>query len=590
MTVMGNAVAMRRSLTSLACVAALTVTALLPLSSSTAATTKTAVRIAAADGTSLAATLTSADATTPRPTVVEFTPYGEGGASFTVGEDYNYLSVQVRGTGDSDGSFDVLGPKSQQDVVTALQWACAQPWSNGDLALAGFSASAIIVFNSLHQQLPCVKAAVLRSGTFELYRDLLMPGGVPNSVPGLAVLAGIGGLALAQGPQRLARNPASAFDVITGLLTAGFDAGLLHPTLDSFWAERGFRGNVNHFPVLLIDGVFDVEPRGDYQAFQAFRAAGIETQLLVVGGHDGAPRGTDNGVAQIGLWFDHYLRGVENGVEDQPAVQMLLANGDREDMLAGKFVRLDAADWPIPGTTWSSLALSKTKSGAAVSLNDGSLKLGPADAGSSQQLYPAITSLPTNTDPNTIATIAGGDSPGLNTLFNAIPLLSNMNLTNLTGLTYTTKPLKQPVTTVGPATLDVRLATLMPTSNVWAVISDVSPDGQSHPMAVGRLNTAFPDIVPGKSLYSGGQLVQPYGDYATSKPGIPGVSRMYHVEFWPIGNRFEAGHRLQLSIVGQSALSLPSLPSLNSVSIGGTSGTRLMIPTIPGSNLAAALS
>lgn len=580
----------RRPLTAALAVAALTVTALLPAAGSQAADAgKTALRIAGASGTSLAATLTSPDTTTPRPTVVEFTPYGEGGAAFTVGPEYNYLAVQVRGTGDSDGAFDVLGPGSQADVVAALQWACQQPWSNGDLALAGFSASAIIVFNSLHQQLPCVKAAVLRSGTFELYRDLLMPGGVPNSIPGLAVLAGIGGLALAQGPQRLGRNPASAFDVITGLLTAGFDAGLLHPALDSFWAERGFRGNVNSFPVLLIDGAFDVEPRGDYQAFQQFRSQGIETQLLVVGGHDGAPRGTDNGVGQIGLWFDHYLRGVDNGVEDQPAVQMLLANGDREDMLAGKFVRLDAADWPVPGTTWSALTLSKTKSGAARSLNDGSLRLGAADTGSSLQAYPAVTSLPTQTDPNTIATIAGGDGGPLNTFFDYVPALSHMNLTNLTGLTYTSAPLKQAVTAVGPATLDVRLATLMPTSNIWAVISDVSPDGESHPMAVGRLNTAFPGIVPGKSLYSGGNLVQPYGDYATYKPAVPGVSRMYRVEFWPIANRFEAGHRLQLSIVGQSALSLPSLPSLNTVSIGGTSGTRLMLPTAPGSDLAAAL-
>lgn len=580
----------RRPLLALTTAVVLVLTALLPLGSVQAATpVKTALRITTSDGTSLAATLTSPDTTTPRPTVVEFSPYGENGAVFTPPEDYNYLLVQVRGTGDSDGAFDVLGPKAQKDVVDALQWACNQPWSNQNLALAGFSASAIIIFNSLHQELPCVKAAVLRSGTFELYRDLLVPGGVPNSVPGLVVLAGIGGLALVQGPQRLGRNPASAVDVVTGLLTAGFDAGLLHPTLDSFWRERGFRGNANNIPTLLIDGVFDVEPRGDYQAFQQFRDDGVETQLLVVGGHDGAPRGTDNGEAQIDKWLDHYVRGVANGVDSEPAVQMLLANGDREDMLAGKFVRLDAADWPVPGTTWTPLTLSKAKSGAAVSLNDGTLRTGAPDTSSALQTYPAITSLPTNTDPNTIATIGGGDGPGPNTLFTAIPLLSNMNLSNLTGLTYTSKPLKQAVTAVGPASLDIRLATLMPTSNIWAVISDVSPDGQSHPMAVGRLNTAFPDIVPGKSLYSGGQLVQPYGDYSRAKPGVPGVSRAYHVEFWPIGNRFEAGHRLQLSIVGQSALSLPSLPSLNTVQIGGANGARLMFPTAPGSNLAAAL-
>ncbi len=576
--------------TALIAVVLLAFSALLPVARAGAAEqVDQTVRITASDGVSLAAVVEGSGPLAARPTVVEFTPYGEMGASFTVGPDYNFLTVQVRGTGDSDGSFDVLGPRSQKDVLDVLQWACTQPWSNGELALAGFSASAIIIFNSLHQQLPCVKAAVLRSGTFELYRDLLVPGGVPNSVPGLAVLAGIGGLALAQGPDRLARNPSSSMEVITGLLTSGFNAGLLHPTLDTFWRERGFRGNVNDIPTLLIDGVFDVEPRGDYQAFQQLRAEGDNPHLLVVGGHDGAPRGTDNGVVEIARWFDHYVRGVDNGVQHEPAVQMLLASGDREDMLAGDFARLEGEDWPIPGTTWTPLTLSKVKSGAAASLNDGSLRPGAPDAGTTQQRYPATFSLPTNSDPNTLATVGGGDGGPFNQLADFIPALTSMNLSNLTGLTYTTAPLTQAVTAVGPATLDVRLASVTPTTSIWAVISDVSPDGQSHPMAVGRLNTAFPGVVPGKSLYSAGQLVQPYGDYAHASIGLIGVPRSYHVEFWPIGNRFEAGHRIQLSVVGQSALSLPNLPSLNTVVVGGASGTRLMLPTVPGSDLVGAL-
>lgn len=562
--------------------------AVLPASAEEPAQHTTRLRVTTSDGTSLAAGLVTTGAPGPRPTVVEFTPYGENGASFSFGPEYNLLSVQVRGTGDSDGSFDVLGPRAQRDVADVLSWACAQPWSNGTLALAGFSASAIIVFNSLHQELPCVRAAVLRSGTFELYRDLLVPGGVPNSVPGLAVLAGIGGLALAQGPQRLARNPSSSLDVITGLVTAGFDAGLLNPTLNQYWAERGFRGNVNDFPVLLIDGTFDVEPRGDYQAFQAFRDQGIDTRLLVTGAHDGAPRGTDYGLGAIDQWFDHYLRGIDNGVEDEPRVEILAAHGSREALAEGDFVRLTGEDWPLPGTTWTALHLSRARAGAGVSLNNGSLRKAP-DLLPSVALYPAITSLPTATDPNTIATVAGGDGGPLNQLSDFVPALTDMNLSNLTGLTFTTGPLRAPVTAVGPATLDLKLASTLPATQIWAVISDVAPNGQSRPMAVGRLNTAFPGVVESRSLYAGGQLVQPYGDYSRATPAVPLTSRTYHVEFWPIANRFEAGHRIQLSLVGQSLLSFPALPALNTVTLGGGSGSRLMFPAVAGSDLAAAL-
>lgn len=544
----------------------------------------TKVRVSTSTGASLAAAVSGAAPLQARPTVVEFTPYGENGASFSVGEEYNFLTVQIRGTGDSGGGFDVLGPKTQRDVRDTLAWACSQPWSDGRLAVVGFSASAITYFNSQHQELPCVKAAVMRSGTFELYRDLLVPGGVPNSVPGLAVLSAIGGLALVQADQRLSRDPLSGTETVLGLLGSGLSAGLLNPTLNTYWKERGFRGDANEVPTLLIDGVFDVEPRGDYQAFQQLQAQGTPAQLLVVGAHDGAPRGTDQGAAQIDKWLDRWVLGVQNGVEDEPAVQMLVADGGREQFLDGQFLRYDGSSWPLPGTSWTPLSLSAKRAGTSASPKGGSLTIEP-DATTSRQSYAAFTSLPTQVDPHTISTLGAP----LNQLTTWIPFLTDMKLTNLTGLTFTSAPLKDSVTAIGPGTLDVRLSTTGVSAPIWAVVSDVWPDGSTHPMTVGRLNSAFPGVVKEKSLYSDGNLVQPYGDYSNPRLGLPGVARDYHVELWPIANRFKAGHRIQVSLVGQSALSLPSVPALNTVTIGKGSGSRLMLPTVPESDLAAAL-
>lgn len=548
------------------------------------ARTTTKVRVSTSTGVSLAAKVEGVAPLAARPTVVEFTPYGQDGETFTVGEEYNFLTVQIRGTGDSDGDFDVLGPKTQRDVRDTLAWACSQPWSDGRLAVVGFSASAITYFNSQHQELPCVKAAVMRSGTFELYRDLLVPGGVPNSVPGLAVLTAIGGLALAQGGDRLSRNPLSGTEVVTGLLTSGLSAGLLNPTLNTYWRERGFRGDANRVPTLLVDGLFDVEPRGDYEAFKQLQAQGTPAQLLVVGAHDGAPRGTDQGVAQIDRWLDRWVLGVENGVEDEPAVQLLVADGGREQYLDGQFLRQEGDTWPLEGTRWTPLSLSAKKSGTKASPSDGSLALAP-DASTSRQTYAAFTSLPTQTDPNTISTLGAP----MNSLATFLPFLTDMRLTNTTGLTFTTAPLAEDVTAIGPGTLDVRLSTTSPSAPIWAVVSDVWPDGSTHPMTVGRLNTAFPGVVKEKSLYSDGLLVQPYGDYSSPQLALPGVARDYHVELWPLANRFKAGHRIQVSLVGQSALSLPTVPSLNTVTTGGGSGSRLVLPTVPGSDLRAAL-
>jgi uncharacterized protein len=51
------------------------------------------------------------------------------------------------------------------------------------------------------------------------------------------------------------------------------------------------------------------------------------------------------------------------------------------------------------------------------------------------------------------------------------------------------------------------------------------------------------------------------------------------VEILPIGNHFAAGHRVRLYIVGTPFDQLPSVPGLNTVSLGGVTVSRLMLPT-----------
>jgi predicted acyl esterase len=497
--------------------------------------------------------------------IVEFSPYGRGSGTTQDGPAYNYLLVQIRGTGDSDGRFDALGPRTQQDVAETLAWACHQPWSDGRLGLNGFSASAITVYNSLHLPLACVRTAVLRSGTFELYRDLLWPGGVSNFAPGLGVLGLIGAPAAVQGPTRLQRNPASGLDVAAGLFAAGVQGGLVHTTLDSWWRQRGFRGDVNHLPVLMLDSFFDVESRGAFQAYQALRGDGAH--LLVVGAHDGAPTGTDDGNASIKAWFDHYLLGAANGADAGPPVQMLVADGSRESYAAGHYLRYDAGDWPVPGTRWRSLWLAPS----------GVLAEARA-AGTSTRSYAAVPSFSPMTDvPN-----AGFLGPtGLNRLAAALPPLTETNLTEPLGLTFTTPPLRRALTAIGPAALDLRLSTTAPDTALWAVVADVWPDGTSHPVACGRLSTAYPGIDRAHSLIdSNGDVVQPYGDYSVRRPAVPGAARTYQVELWPIGNRFEAGHRIRLLLIGASGASKPGAPAVVAVRIGGSGASRLLLPVV----------
>ena len=542
-------------------------------------------RFITSDGVSLQTLVGGEGSLVPRPVIVEFSPYRPGCCPVFAGPAYNYLQVHIRGTGDSDGRFDSMGPRTQADVVEVLEWACHQPWSNGTLGIFGFSASAIAFYNSLHLNLPCVKAAVMWSGTHELYRDLLLPGGVPNSVPGLGVLGLIGGPALAATPERLRRDPAAIATVAAGLADAGINARQ-HQSLDSYWLERGMRGDVNHLPILVVDGFFDVESRGAFQAYQALRGDGAH--LMVIGAHDGVPEGLEGlREAEDAAWFDHYLRGVDNGIELQPRVKLWLADGDREDDLHGAFVRYDGTDWPVPGTRWESLKLDPTPSGTARSINDGSLSL-DQPAATASQTYPTIPTYPGASDqPNTA--IVGPN--GVNALADAFPFLTESTLAEPLGLSYTTRALSSTVLSAGPLSLELLLSSTASESDIWTVISDVSPDGVPHPVATGRLRTSYPDIDLSRSLTDPvtGDIVQPYGIYANKSPAGIGEQRRYFVEFWPIGNRFKAGHRIRLDIVGVSLASTPAGLAVNTVAVGGVNGSRLLFPVLPGSDLSAAL-
>jgi predicted acyl esterase len=294
--------------------------------------------------------------------------------------------------------------------------------------------------------------------------------------------------------------------------------------------------------------------------------------------HHGQPAGTDGGVADIKAWFDHYLLGVDNGIDTQPAVQMLMSDGSRETYDAGQFVRYDASDWPVPGTTWRSLALSPVHSTDHYSINNGSL-VDTMPATTTVQRYAAITSVPTQSD---VPNAAFFGNAGLNALASLLPQLTQTNLGEPLGLSYTTEPLTQDVLSAGPAALDLRLASTSSQTNLWAVIADVWPDGTSHPVASARLNSRFPNIDAADSITDGsGQVVGPYGDFSAPTTTKFNTERTYQMAFWPIGNEFKAGDRIRLVIFGASPASLLSPPAVNTVRLGGPNGSRLLLPVLP---------
>ncbi|MGH8505625.1 MAG: CocE/NonD family hydrolase [Stenotrophobium sp.] len=535
-----------------------------------------------------------------RPLIVEFSPYAPTSFQASVGQifgpAYNYIEVNARGTGLSGGVWGAVGPNDQRDVSEFLAWACKQPWSNGHIGLYGFSASAIAIYNSLHLPLDCVDAASLMAGSDDLYRDLLYPGGMFNLGPAAIVAFGVGVPLMADSFGTAASGSLPVSQLQSGVGLLGLFADILsHTTEDAYWTERTERrdpAGPNTFPVLADTSFYDPEPRGPFESFKLLRSLGVQVHLITFGAHDGFPAGTPGPFPQYQRWFDHYLLGADNGVDRDPAVQLMLGNGSRNALMKGDLTRINASDYPVPGTRWQSLFLDSAKSGSAQSINDGTLS-SAAPSASAVQVYPALISVPTATDPDSASTLgAMAFGPySVNTLFDTVPILTQMQLTEAVSLTYTTPPFSRPVNVAGQGSLDLYFASVLPEADIYAVVSDVAPDGTANAVGVGRLRSSFPQIDRARSVIDAdGDVVQPYADYSARSDALPGQTREYHVEFWPIGNHFAAGHRLRLTLVGTSAFMLPQPGLIDLVSVGGATPSRILLPVLPDSDLTTAIA
>jgi predicted acyl esterase len=537
------------------------------------------------DGATLHATIRGTDDLRPRPLLIEFSPYGAGSDIPDFGPAYNHIFVNARGTGQSSGVWTAVGPHDQQDVSEFVAWACQQPWSNGHIGLYGFSASAIAVYNSLHLPLACVDAAALMAGTNDLYRDLLYPGGGMNLLPGAVVGLGVGSPIILGGILNLVQQRELPLaQVFAGAGFLGTITNVLaHTTEDQFWLDRTQRAGPNHFPVLADTSFYDVESRGPFESYKMLRDLGVPVHLKTLGAHDGFPDNTDGPQPAYRRWFDHYLLGIDNGVESEAKVELLVGHGGYDALKAGDFTRIETSDWPVPGTRWQTFYLDPARGGGAHSINDGQLNPQPP-AQQAQQGYPALTSLLAS-DPNTTSTVSAA---GVGTLFQFLPFLNEMGLVETLSLTYTTPALNADVDVVGPASLVVHLSSVLPEADIVAVIADVWPDGSAHAVGIGRLRSSFPNLVAERSVVDDrGEIVQPYADHSGKSFALPAQMREYHVEFWPVGNRFQTGHRLRLYLTGAATYSIPA-PNLNLVSVGGDTPSRLLLPVLPESDLCAA--
>src|SRR5436189_282022 len=100
------------------------------------------VTIPASDGVNLVGDVYLPAAGGKYPAVVDMEPYGRSTATPFLDAGYAHVNTDVRGSGKSGGALCLLCKREQQDVYDVVEWIAKQPWSDGNVALTGYSYSA----------------------------------------------------------------------------------------------------------------------------------------------------------------------------------------------------------------------------------------------------------------------------------------------------------------------------------------------------------------------------------------------------------------------------------------------------------------
>lgn len=268
-------------------------------------------------------------------------------------QGYVVVNCDLRGAGTSAGVGDLLSTQEGQDVYDVVEWAAAQPWSNGAVGMIGVSYLAISQYEGAAQRPPHLRAIVPWEGMTDPYRDLLRPGGIQET--GFVKLWSTG----------LKRNR----------LTFSLGAeNAKHPVRDEFWRSLVPDLSAIDVPTLLCASFSDnnLHSRGSFRAFQHISSA-VKHVYTHRGGKWATFYSEEARRAQL-AFLDRHLRGSD--AAQLPPVRLEVR--ESRDVIAR--VR-DETTWPPASTQWTSLHLSSTGLATEPATVGGSIAFGTRAGG-----------------------------------------------------------------------------------------------------------------------------------------------------------------------------------------------------------------
>ncbi|KAJ0299120.1 hypothetical protein COL516b_009372 [Colletotrichum fioriniae] len=263
--------------------------------------------------------------------------------AYWVCKGYSILNPDNRGAYSSEGNITYWGRQLGEDGYDFVEWAAEQAWSSGKVAFSGNSWLAVSQWFIAAEHPPHLTAIAPWEGLTDLYRDTAVKGGIP--APGFqeSILTTFAGKEFVE-------------DVPRMLLSEG----LITP----YWQDKIASLEKIKVPAYIVASYTNLlHTHGSFEAFR--RIASEEKWLRVHNTQEWTDYSTSEHVADLQKFFDHYLKGEDNGWQSTPRVRLAVLDPGSEDTLDRV-----VADWPVPGLQSKTLYLQPNSSLGESSLPD----------------------------------------------------------------------------------------------------------------------------------------------------------------------------------------------------------------------------
>ncbi len=459
---------------------------------------------------------------------------------------YVIAAVDVRGTGASFGTWrGLFSDEEARDAYDVTEWLASQPWCDENVGMFGGSYLGITQYTAAGECPPHLKAIYPVAAMFDKY-STIRPGGIYASdlceswsglvqrLPSLAPVARVDedrdGAILAAAEREHAKNTVIDRFLAPLSFRDSRDAATgIRPYLDWNPAARVPGVKKSRVAISHQGGWLDVFARDTFLWYRNLD----NPQRLVMGPWNHQESFGPFAEAEHLRWFDHWLKGVENGVMDEPPIRYYTAGAPE-----GNAWRTARA-WPLPEERRTRFYFSAGPSGSARSKNDGFL-LAEAPRGDEGSDSRTVDYAATSGKPSRWSNAYGDGGVGA--------LYPDMAENDARGFTYTTPPLAAGVEVTGHPVVSLWVRSSAPDGDFFAYLEEITPDGVSHYVTEGCLRASLRAI--GSPPFDVAGVPFHAAEEKAAVPLAAGEAAELRFDLIPLSNVFDAGHRIRLTVTG----------------------------------------